>query len=436
MKLSTASPDASAAAAVATLQEMSETGQEEPRAGHPQQLGWPQFIAAVDATESVRKACSQAASDLAWLNRQHLELCRVPAPTFREGERAEHLRRVFAGLGHKPKIDAAGNVVVPVVHSPRLPYVAVTAHMDTILAPARPEDIQVDVNGTMRGPGVTDNGTGLTALVALGKLLAKPLVERPVRNALLVANVAEEGEGNLHGMRYVAEHSRFADSIDRYMVVDGASISHITAAALGSKRFELVIEGPGGHSWNDYGRANPVHAVARAVELMTRARLPTKPRTTLTVGVVAGGTSVNSIPSSARAKIDVRSEDAREILKATRIIEESVRAAVVAENRRSIDRLTRFELREIGSRPAARALARNPVADCFRAVDSHLRIPSMFDCASTDANVPLAAGVPTVAVGSGGRGGNAHAPGEWYDPQGRELGLRRLVLALACLQQQ
>ncbi len=343
---------------------------------------------------------------------------------------------MFASLGHRPRIDAAGNVVVPVVHSEKLPFVAVTAHMDTILAPSRPSDIQVDANGTIRGPGTTDNGTGLTALIALAKVLTRPLVTDPHHNTLLVANVAEEGEGNLHGIRYVANDSPFSASIDRYVVLDGASISHITTAALGSRRFELVIEGPGGHSWNDYGRPNPIHALARAVDLMTRTDLPLNPRTTLSVGVIHGGTSVNAIPASARAKIDIRSVDEREIVKTATMVEDAARVAVLAENRRSRERLTRNCLRELGRRPAARDLPQNPVADCFRAVDDHLRITSSFDCASTDANVPLAAGVPTVAVGSGGRGGNAHAPGEWYDPQGRELGLRRLILALASLLQQ
>lgn len=398
--------------------------------------GWAAKIDSIAALEPVRQACAQAVRDQAWLNRKHLELCRVPAPTFQEHERAEHLRGVFASLGHEPKIDAAGNVVVPLTRFPRLPFIAVTAHMDTILAPSRPADIRVDASGTMRGPGVTDNGTGLAALVALAKLLSRPLVDNPARNTLLVANVAEEGEGNLHGIRYVATESPYARKIDRYMVVDGASVSHITTAALGSKRYELVIEGPGGHSWNDFGRANPIHALARAIELMSRAKLPVRPRTTLSVGVIHGGTSVNAIPTTARAKIDVRSGDEQEIQRTTRHIEAVARAAVLAENKGATDRLSRFQLREIGSRPAARALAKNPVADCFQAVDSHLRIPSTFDCASTDANVPLAAGVPTVAVGSGGRGGNAHAPGEWYDPQGRDLGLRRLVLALACLQRE
>lgn len=383
----------------------------------------------------MRRALQQAVRDTHWLNRQHLELCRVPAPTFREGERAEHLRKVFAELGHQPRIDAAGNVVVPLVYSKKLPYIAVTAHMDTILAPARPEDIRVEPDGTMHGPGVTDNGTGLTALLALAKLLKESPVDTPKRNTLLVANVAEEGEGNLHGMRYVAEHSPYADRIDRYLVVDGASLGHITTAAIGSRRFELVIEGHGGHSWNDYGRANPVHALARAITLITESSLASRPKATLSVGVIQGGTSVNAIPCVARAKIDIRSQDEAALRAASKLVEERSRAAVLAENQRATDRLVGMQLRLIGNRPAAEALVRNPVAECFQAVDAYLGITSRFDRASTDANIPLAAGIPTVALGCGGRGGNAHAPGEWYDPQGRDLGLRRLLLGIATLQQ-
>lgn len=395
--------------------------------------GWEDRVAAAASLASVRRAANQAARDQQWLNRQHVAICQIPAPTFREADRAEHLRGVFNGLGHPAKIDPAGNVVVPIVHSKRLPFLAVTAHMDTILAPSRPEDIRVDPGGVMRGPGVTDNGTGLTALVALAKLLAAPLVDSPSRNLLLVANVAEEGEGNLHGMRYLAEHSPYAEAIDRYVIIDGASMTHITAAGLGSARYEVSIEGQGGHSWNDFGRANPVSALATAVSLMTQARLPAQPRTTLSVGVIQGGTSVNSIPCAARAKVDIRSADQRGIARAAKAVEDAGRMAVRAENRRSTDRLTGFHIREIGNRPAADLLERNPVAECFQAVDRHLAIPSRLDCASTDANVPLAAGIPAVAVGSGGRGANAHAPDEWYDPAGRDFGIRRLVLALASL---
>ncbi len=376
-----------------------------------------------------------ACRDQHWLNREHLAVCRIPAPTFQEGDRAAYLRGRFREHGHKATIDRAGNVVVPIVHTARRPFVAVTAHMDTILSPGRPEDVRIASGGLLRGPGVTDNGTGLTAIVALSRMLAEPLVEDPQRNTVLVANVAEEGEGNLHGIRFLAEHSAYRRKIDRYLVVDGASLGHITAAALGSRRFDLVIRGHGGHSWSDFGRANPIHALCRAVSLMSAAELSEQPKVSLSVGVVHGGTSVNSIPSRARAKIDVRSEDESAIEKTARMVRDAARAAVAVENRRSTDSLQGFELRDIGFRPAAKPLAMNPVADCFQAVDSHLGIHSALDCASTDANIPLAAGVPTVAVGAGGRGGETHAPGEWYDPRGRELGLRRIVLALACLQQ-
>ncbi|MDA1316030.1 MAG: M20/M25/M40 family metallo-hydrolase, partial [Acidobacteria bacterium] len=215
-----------------------------------------------------------------WINEQHLRVCRVAAPTFREQARAEHLLKLFRGLDYRPKIDEAGNVVLPISYEPGQRFVAVTAHMDTVLAPRSEDDIRVRGDGTFEGPGVTDNGSGLAALMALARVLkdGAPLA-RPRRNVVLVANVAEEGEGNLQGMQFFCHHSRFASLVDAYLVLDGASVGHITAEALGSRRFEIVIEGAGGHSWNDYGRANPVHALGRAVAALAELRLPASPRT-------------------------------------------------------------------------------------------------------------------------------------------------------------
>ncbi len=389
------------------------------------------FVVSLAALESVRRGFDLVTRHKRWIDRQHLEVCRIPAPTFRERQRAEYLSRKFAELGHRPQLDEAGNVVVPVTQAKNGAYVAVSAHMDTILAPARPEDVRVRPDGTMEGPGVNDNGSGLSALLALARVLDAPLLPGAARNVLLIANVAEEGEGDLQGMRYITEHSRYAERIDRYLVIDGASIGYIAAEALGSRRFELIIEGRGGHSWNDFGRANPVHALSRAVALMTEAALPDNPRATLTVGVIQGGSGINAIPASAWAKIDVRSRDRAGIQKVVGVIEDSARLAVQEENRRSTDRLTAYRLREVGNRPAAALLDSNPMVDCFQAVDRYLNIPSRVECASTDANIPLAKGLPAVTVGAGGRGGDAHTPSEWYDPQGRELGLKRLILALA-----
>ena len=177
-----------------------------------------------------------------------------------------------------------------------------------MIAPRGRGDVSVQPDGTIDGPGVTDNGAGLAALIALARALREnPPRRKPARNILLVANVAEEGEGNLHGMKYLCHHSPLASRINAFLVLDGASTGHITAEALGSRRFEITIEGPGGHSWNDYGTANPIHALSRTVAELSELELPSFPRTTLNVGVIEGGCVVNSIALIARAKVDIRS---------------------------------------------------------------------------------------------------------------------------------
>jgi acetylornithine deacetylase/succinyl-diaminopimelate desuccinylase-like protein len=381
-----------------------------------------------------RAALEFFAQEKKWIDEQQLQVCRTPAPTFREQQRADQLVGLFRGMGHLAKIDEAGNVIVPVVYGEELPFVAATAHMDTVLVPHHLSDVSIRADGTFEGPGVTDNGSGLAALLALGRVLKEhEPFPRPRRNMLLVANVAEEGEGNLHGMNYLCRHSPYAPRIEAYVVLDGASTGHITVEALGSRRFEVVIEGHGGHSWNDYGMANPVHALGRTITLLADTKLPASPRTTLNVGVIEGGAGVNSIAPIARAKIDIRSRSAAAMKSVVDALEGAVKKGVEAENRASTDRLSGYRIREIGHRPAASFNPENPLLDCFRAVDAHLGIRSRLDCASTDANVPLAMGRPAVAIGAGGRGGGAHSPTEWFHPEGREIGLQRILLGLSLL---
>jgi acetylornithine deacetylase/succinyl-diaminopimelate desuccinylase-like protein len=397
----------------------------------------PELLAAIArvSAEPLIASCLQFfLNEKKWLNERHVELCRVPAPTFREHHRAKHLAALMRQFGHPTRIDAAGNVVVPVIFDKSLPFVAVSAHTDTALVPRKASDISVRPDGTLEGPGVTDNGTGLVTLLALGRALSEaPRPSAPRRNLLLVANVAEEGEGNLHGMKFLCRHSPFASRIDTYLVIDGASTSHITAEGLGSRRFEIAIEGHGGHSWNDYGRANPIHAMGRIIAFLADLELPASPRTTLSVGVIEGGSGVNSIAPIVRAKVDIRSRSSDAMQRVVTTLEETVRLGVEAENRRSTDRLSSYKLREIGHRPAAPRIADNPLVHCLQAVDSFLGIASRLDCASTDANVPLSMGLPAVAIGAGGRGGDAHTPTEWFHPEGREQGLRRVMLALGLL---
>jgi di/tripeptidase len=198
----------------------------------------------------------------------------------------------------------------------------------------------------------------------------------------------------------------------------------------------VTITGPGGHSWRDFGTANPVHAIARAITLFTDKAVEetcSDPRTTFNFGIVEGGSSINSIPSDARTKIDLRSEDNARIDRLVLQLTAAVERAVEFENALSSGGRATARLREIGSRPSGALPEDAPILEYVRAVDAHLGIRSYLDCSSTDANVPLSMGLPALSIGAGGLGGGAHTHGEWYSPEGRELGLQRILLILCML---
>jgi len=366
-----------------------------------------------------------------WINEIHLQLCRVPAPTFLEQERAAWLNEQLRSFGWNSSIDRAGNVVAPLGDGP---YIALTAHLDTVIAPRNKDEISVDPDGRFRGPGVSDNGAGLAALLAVARVwqLGANLPQFPL-GLLLVANVGEEGEGNLIGMRHLCKQSPLARKIDSFLVVDGANTDHITTRALGSRRFEITFTGPGGHSWSDYGVGNPLHALCRAVALFSETRLDGAPKSAFNVGMIEGGSSVNAIPQAARAKVDLRSESNTKLDELVELLSAAVERARDLENQRASGGKVSVKTREIGSRPAAALPDQAPILQYLRAVDAHLGIRSHLDTSSTDANIPLSLGIPAVAIGAGGMGGGAHTTQEWYRPEGRDLGLKRILLTLLLL---
>jgi acetylornithine deacetylase/succinyl-diaminopimelate desuccinylase-like protein len=393
---------------------------------------------------SVRDCLQWFTREKQWINEIHLQLCRVPAPTFQEAERAQWFAGQFAALGWETSIDRAGNVLATLGEPP---YVALTAHLDTVIAPRGKDDITVDADGHFRGPGVSDNGAGLAALLAMAKVW-KTCRKSPGADdepsgvpsgvpsgpgLLLAANVGEEGEGNLLGMRYLAKQSPLARHIRAFLVVDGANTDHITTRALGSRRFEAVFSGPGGHSWSDFGVANPVHALCRAVALFTEARLEGGPKSAFNVGLIEGGSSVNAIAQSARAKVDIRSESNQKMDELVDLLEGAMERARDRENQRASSGRVASKLKEIGSRPAAALPEDADILRFARAVDAHLGIRSHLDCSSTDANIPLSLGIPALAIGAGGTGGGAHTSQEWFKPEGRDLGLKRIFLLLLLL---
>jgi tripeptide aminopeptidase len=430
-------------------------------------------VAELAATPSMRSAMDWFRRERAWINLQHLELCRIPAPTFFEQKRAQWMAERFRSLGWESRIDRAGNVIASLPGgSPARdrPAVAVTAHLDTVLAPRSPEEIKVTGDGCLLGPGVSDNGAGLAALLALAAVWnAGPPIEDTPLVPLLIANVGEEGEGNLSGMRYLCRKATAARNVGEprlgdlrtFLVLDGPSVDHITWQALASRRFDILFTGPGGHSWSDYGTGNPVHALSRAVTLFAdqvpAALNGSGPmgtgnvlRSSFNFGVIQGGASINSIPSEARAKVDLRSESPERLDEMAALLASSVERAVELENGRGSGRSdgrtsgrdgraghaaghVAGRVKEIGSRPGGGLQEGSPLLECIRAVDAHLGIRSHLDCSSTDANVPLSLGLAAVSIGAGGQGGGAHTPAEWFQPDRRELGLQRVLLALCML---
>jgi acetylornithine deacetylase/succinyl-diaminopimelate desuccinylase-like protein len=389
--------------------------------------------------EGIREALAFFARERAWINERHLSLCRIPAPTFFEQKRAEWIAAELEKLGWHVEIDRSGNVVAHPEPAHRGPYVAVTAHLDTVLAPRIDEDIRVAPDGRYQGPGISDNGAGLAALLALAAAWREGAdrLEGATASPVLVANVGEEGEGNLSGMRYLCRQSPLAGKVQSFVVLDGPGTDHITAHALACRRFEISFNGPGGHSWTDQGTANPVHALASLIADFTANPFATGgARTAVNFGVIEGGASINSIPSEARTKLDLRSESPERMDELSEALTDAVERALASENERSSRRgharLT-AKIREIGSRPGGKLEPHSPLLVALRQVDQYLGIRASLDCASTDANIPLSLGLKAVSIGAGGQGGGAHMASEWYHPEGRDLGLRRILLIVCHL---
>jgi tripeptide aminopeptidase len=379
------------------------------------------------------------ARERAWINEQQLQLCRIPAPTFFEQPRAEWLRAQFELLGWQAKLDRAGNVLASFGSVENDPEFVLSAHLDTVIAPTRPEEIYFAPDGRLCGPGSSDNGSGLAALLAIARVLKEtPELHGLAASLLLVANVGEEGEGNLSGMRYLCRQTPWLAQVKAFIVLDGPSIDHITAQALASQRFEISFSGPGGHSWNDYGTPNPVHALSDLISSFlenadARVNALRKVRCSYNFGIIEGGTSINSIPASALAKLDLRSDDPGMLDDLASLLVSSVERSVERENRTA--RMTRLtaKVKELGSRPGGKLPEQSPLLASIQAVDAYLNIRSRLDCASTDANVPLSLGLPAISIGAGGQGSGAHTNQEWYLADHRELGLRRILLLLAAL---
>src|SRR3982751_3333908 len=310
----------------------------------------PREIPRLAALPEVQSALQWFRDQEAEFARWQMELARIPAPPFGEATRAAWLGEQFRALGVKEvSKDKIGNVCA-FRKGRRDSIVSISAHIDTVFPANTPLNIRQQ-GAKLYGPEISDNAAGVTALLAI--VAAIENFNLPHEDSLLfIGNVGEEGEGDLRGMRYTFSESEWKDSIVSSLVLDGAGTDTIVAEALGSRRFEVIVRGPGGHSWSDFGAPNPIVAVSRIVSRFSQTPLPSSPKTTFNFGVISGGTSVNSIPEIAQVSIDLRSASSEELQRLEDELHGVIQTEIAARTRDGAPARLSCEVKKIGNRPA------------------------------------------------------------------------------------
>lgn len=364
---------------------------------------------------------------------EQIAICRIPAPPFSETERAEAYRERLAAIGlERVRIDAEGNVLGERPGSGDGPTVVLSAHLDTVF----PEGTDVEVRRegpVLHGAGIADDCRGLAVVLAVARGLAGSGLETR-GDVVFVGTVGEEGRGDLRGVRHLFE-TELEGRVDAFLSVDGAGLD-LTRSAVGSHRYDVVFRGPGGHSWGDFGLPSPIHALGRAIDALARIDVVADPKTTFNVGVVEGGTSVNSIAHEARMVVDLRSLDADTLAALDARFQAAVRDAVAAENEGRSEGAVEVDFEPIGLRPAGSQPDDAPIVVAGIETAAALGFQPELQAGSTDANLPISLGIPAVTIDGGGRSEGAHSPGEWFDVTDSHLGTQwalLYVLALAGL---
>jgi tripeptide aminopeptidase len=383
-------------------------------------------------TPDVRAALDAARTDVSVTDDQ-IRFCEIPAPPFREARRASALKLAFEQLRLADvRIDKAGNVLGSRPGVAARPHVVVAAHLDTVFPAGT--NVHVKRNGSvLTGPGIGDNCRGLATLVAIVRVLNRAGVKTP-GSMTFVANVGEEGLGNLRGMRELLDNTIKAP-IDRFLAIDGAGL-FIANVEVGSHRYRVTFSGPGGHSYARFGTANPIQAMGRAITRISQIHVPSQPRTTFNVGRVGGGTAVNAIPTECWMEVDLRSSSAPALAALDAEFRKSVEGAVRDENVRSgSGRGVAARVELVGDRVAARTPETAPIVRTALSVARVLGLAMPLTESSTDASVAVAHGIPAIATGAGGTGMGQHTPAETFDVTDAWRGVQYAVLLVLALSQ-
>src|SRR5690242_6505416 len=352
-----------------------------------------------------------------WAIDQQISLCEIPAPPFKEATRAAEYRRRLQSLGlTNVRIDSVGNVIAERRGTGSGPTVLIQGHLDTVFPEGT--DVKVTRTGaTLAGPGIGDDCRGLTVVLSVARAFQRANVQTN-GTVYFVGDVGEEGQGNLRGTRYLFANS-LKGKIDYFISVDGTGLN-VTTHGVGSKRYRVTYKGPGGHSYGAFGIPNPVHALGRAIATISDIQVPSSPKTTFNVGVISGGTSVNSIAFEASAEIDMRSESPANVAEVNGKVMAALRKALDDENARwPGDRAARarlsLQIDTIGIRPTGAQADTARIVMVAMSSAKSLGINTTSTASSTDANIPISRGLQGITIDGGGRGGGGHALNEWYE---------------------
>lgn len=380
------------------------------------------------AFEIIKGQMDQTTADL-------ITLTEVLAPPFMEDEKG----KVFAKMLEEAGIDSiwtdkVGNVIgLRKGTSGESGYVGVDAHLDVVFPEGTDVTVQ-KVGDTLKAPGIGDDTRALAMLISMLKAMNKADIKTG-KDVLIVGSVGEEGLGDLRGMKYMFNESGL--DIDSWIAIDGGSMGRISNAGLGSKRYKLEIKGKGGHSWGAFGLANPHHALGKAIDVFSEAAWDYTsgdiPKTSFNVGRIGGGTSVNSIPFESWAEIDMRAIDPKNLDEIEAILKNSVEKAITAYNASGVKGEVTYELIKIGDRPSGELPGSLPLIQRTMAATQYFGVVPSLGRGSTNINIPVSKGIPSVCIGRGGKGGGAHSLHEWYlnDEPGDESIQLALLVTLA-----
>jgi acetylornithine deacetylase/succinyl-diaminopimelate desuccinylase-like protein len=344
-----------------------------------------------------------------------IEIQQIPAPTFSERQRAEYIHTAFLQEGlAEVEIDSMGNVYACLPGRSSSSSLVLSAHTDTVFPVET--DLTVTQDQTqVFGPGIGDNSVGVAGLFGLIWELRHRGIELP-GDLWLVANIAEEGLGDLVGMKQVVD--RFGDAPIGYVVLEGLAFGRLYHRGLGVRRYHISVETAGGHSWVDYGSPSAIHELTSIITEILSLRLPLRKRTSVNVGKISGGVSINSIAPKAQLELDLRSEDHRALSSLSGKVEELVRFA----ERPGVH----FEIKVIGDRPFGEIPSEHPLVQLGVKSLAEQDVAADLLIGSTDANVPLSRGIPAICIGLA-NGGGAHTVGEFLDTELLPKGMAQLV---------